>query len=104
VKLYLSGPIRGYPDENKTAFTDAAAQLRELGHEVFNPHEQPRHDGDIRACMALDCKWICEQADGMVLLPRWNTSLGARAEYRLACAIDIDIWEYSEFLARKIQP
>lgn len=38
-RIYISGPMTGLPDFNFPAFHDAAARLRERGHEVANPAE-----------------------------------------------------------------
>ena len=39
LKVYLAGPMAGYKDHNFPAFNAKAAELRALGHEVFNPAE-----------------------------------------------------------------
>ena len=38
-KLYLAGPMRGYPEDNYPHFNEMAAELRKLGYAVFNPAE-----------------------------------------------------------------
>ena len=114
MKLYLAGPMRGYPQFNFPAFHEAAAQLREEGHEVFSPAERDiaRHNGvdisagnstgceetasrlhgfDLREALAEDTQWICKHADGVALLPGWEISKGARAEYALAAALGLPI-------------
>ncbi len=40
VKIYLSGPMSGYPSFNIPAFDDAARQLRANGYQVVSPAEQ----------------------------------------------------------------
>ena len=118
MKLYLAGPMRGYPQFNFPAFHEAAAQLREEGHEVFSPAERDikRHNGvdisvdnstgcektasrlhgfDLREAFADDTAWICRHADGLALLSGWETSKGACAEYALAAALGLPVflWE-----------
>ena len=39
MRLYLSGPMTGVPDNNRPAFDAAAKRLREQGHFVINPAE-----------------------------------------------------------------
>jgi len=114
MKLYLAGPMRGYPQFNFPAFHRAAAQLREEGHEVFSPAERDiaRHNGvdisvnnstgcaeeakaqhgfNLREALAEDTDWICRHAEALALLPGWETSKGARAEYALAAALGLPI-------------
>jgi nucleoside 2-deoxyribosyltransferase len=93
VRLYLAGPMRGYPEENFPAFNDAAATLREMGHTVFNPAENSSPGTDIRVCLAVDMVWICASAEGVALLPGWRDSKGATAERALAIALGIPIFD-----------
>jgi hypothetical protein len=39
MKVYLAGPMTGYPRWNFDAFDEAARQLRSDGHDVVSPHE-----------------------------------------------------------------
>lgn len=106
MKVYLAGPMSGLPDFNFPAFHAAAAKLREQGHDVFNPAEKDEeiHDkqifkgeGDVAACeakgfslrkaLAADVKYICEEAEAIAMLPGWEFSGGARAEWALANAL-----------------
>lgn len=82
MKLYISGPMTGYPDLNFPAFNKEALRLRMLGWEVINPvdiNSDPSADwcdcicDDIRAVAAADC-------DGIALLPGWEKSPGAQIE------------------------
>jgi hypothetical protein len=116
MKLYLAGPMRGYPEFNFPAFHAAAARLRIEGHEVFSPaeHAQERvgealyqqKDGNEdelakrigvstmelrRKVFADDLGWICAEADGVALLPGWETSKGANAEKAAAEALGLEV-------------
>lgn len=111
MKLYLAGPMRGYEDFNFPAFDAAAKQLREAGFEVFNPADHDREtvaaDGrqiaelTIRECMKADTAWICDNADGIALLPGWGASTGANAEVALGRAIGIQAFYVEEWLAQR---
>lgn len=98
MKLYLAGPMRGIPDFNFPVFNRVATVLRAVGYEVFNPAEKglEKHKDAAseslafrRAVFALDTEWICQEADGIALLPLWHDSKGAKAEEALAAAIGI---------------
>lgn len=108
--IYLAGPMQGYAEFNFPLFNAVAWALREDGSTVFNPAEKDieRHDGadiskgnnegsldkvkashgfSLRAALADDLKFICEQANCIVLLPGWEKSNGAMAEHRTAVAL-----------------
>lgn len=109
MKIYLAGPMRGIPEFNFPTFHFAAKILREQGHEVFNPAERDnehhgtdisagnatgseelakeQHGFSLRDALAADCKFICEQADAIAMLPGWEGSSGARAEHALSVAL-----------------
>jgi hypothetical protein len=107
VKIYLAGPMSGYPEFNFPAFNAAAERLRAGGLEVFNPAERDieRHNGvdiskgnktgsikqamkehgfDRRAAMADDLEFIMRHADAIALLPGWEASEGANLELAAA--------------------
>lgn len=90
MRVYLSGPMTGYPRWNFDAFEDAARRLRGTGlFEVISPHEKDLDDGfdpttdgsdfDLRAALQWDVDQ-CLSADGIVLLPGWQDSSGAVIE------------------------
>jgi len=96
MRVYVSGPMRGHPEFNYPAFNATAASLRATGHIVFNPAENDA--GSLRANLASDMSWIALVADCVVMLPGWQESLGAKAEYALARAIGIQVWELEDFI------
>jgi len=116
VKIYLAGPMRHFADFNHPAFGEAARLLRALGHDVFSPAEYDLGHGfdftgqsghpselaaagfDIRKALGDDLSWICAQADGLVVLPGHQASLGARAEVATALAVGLPVWELAPFL------
>lgn len=96
MRVYIAGPMRGYVGLNFLAFDEAAAKIRAAGHTVFNPAENPAKS--LRANLAIDTNWICLVADIVVLLPGWQGSLGAQAEYALARCLGIQTIQLEEFL------
>jgi hypothetical protein len=101
MRIYLAGPMRGYPEDNFPAFMQAAGALRELGHFVMCPAEHDIGDSSpdgLRMNLAMDTTWICLVAQGVVLMPGWRDSLGAQAEAALARRLEIPCWELAGFL------
>lgn len=119
MKLYLAGPMRGIPEFNFPAFHEAAAALRAMGHEVFSPAERDieRHNGvdiskgntagdetaaaaqhgfDLRVALGEDLEWICKHAEGIALLPGWENSKGANAEFATALALGLAVFQLQE--------
>jgi Domain of unknown function (DUF5664)/Domain of unknown function (DUF4406) len=110
-RLYLAGPMRGYPDFNFPAFDAGAAGLRSADYEVFNPadHDRAQHGADVnksatgdlndvaatgfslRETLATDTSWIAAHADGIAVLDGWEGSKGALAEVALAHALGLPV-------------
>lgn len=109
MKLYLAGPMRGYPQYNYNTFEQGVSYLAWLGHKVGSPHQfdidkglvdvdyEWTHDTprgyrarrftrvdltpafEMETVLRWDFAYICE-ADGIALLPGWWLSEGARKE------------------------
>lgn len=100
-KIYLAGPMSGIPEYNKPAFMAGAKRLENAGWEVFNPILSPvsrlaqekKITGQeaYRQCLALDLKYICEEADAIFLLEGWENSAGALSEWATAKALGLII-------------
>jgi hypothetical protein len=100
MKIYLAGPMRGYPQFNFPAFFAAAKRLRAEGHEVFNPAEHDiKNYGSLknvekeykknpaqvmRDVIRKDLLWIIHKAEMLYVLPGWQKSKGVAAEIALA--------------------
>ena len=99
--LYLAGKMRGLPGLNHGAFTKGAAALRAAGHTVFNPAENglSASNEDVRRFLAVDLAWITGCAEGVIVLPGWEASRGARAEVATAHAIELPVCELAPFQA-----
>lgn len=87
--LYVCGPMTGLPDFNRTAFDEAARQLRAAGYRVLNPAETR---------LPLGAQWedymrvaIAQVAasDGIAVLPGWVESRGAQVEVETGAALAI---------------
>lgn len=85
MKVYLAGPMTGYPDFNYPAFHDYAAALRLAGHEVLNPaeHFDGRQDLPYETYMRGAIEALL-QAEAIFTLPGWVRSKGAKMEMLIA--------------------
>lgn len=60
-----------------------------------NPAETEHTEAERRKRFAEDYKFICEEAEALVMLPNWHQSNGACAEAALAMALSLPIYEYN---------
>ena len=126
MKFYVARPMRGYPEFNFPAFARVTKALRSQGHEVFNPAERDnekhgtdiskgnetgdeklaaaQHGFSLREALSADCQWICEHAEGVVLLPGWKESKGAVAESALGTALGLEIYELTSDVVGAMEP
>ena len=81
--------MQGIENLNFPAFDDAAKSLREAGWEVFSPAEHK--DFNLRSALAADLQWIALYAEAMFMLSGWENSKGAKCEWALAVALDLEI-------------
>lgn len=105
MKLYLAGPMRGYKDYNFPAFHEAAAKLRDMGHEVWSPAERDEEDGfdaskdeakPLRYYMLFDLPAVL-QSDAVAVLPGWEQSTGAKLEVHVARVCGIPVFHADSF-------
>lgn len=116
-RVYLAGPMRGIPHFNFPAFHAAAKELRARGYKVFSPAERDerllgsdfamsnangdeieaaKHGFNRRTALAVNLDWICQHADGVVLLPGWENSKGSLAERAAAEALGLEVLLFDE--------
>lgn len=93
MKLYVAGPMSGYPEMNFPAFHAEAARLRGMGFQIVNPAEI---NADPTAgwleCMRADIRELVT-CDGIALLPGWEQSRGATVEHTLARGLGLRIYQ-----------
>lgn len=107
--IYISGPMTGVLDLNRSAFQNAAQNLRGYGWDPINPHDIPVHDHGSAPCPLTSIKvnpdsdhsWQCwmrqdlvelVKCDAVAMLPGWEGSHGARAEHALSAAMGLPIY------------
>lgn len=99
VRTYIAGPMTGLPEFNYPAFNEAARQLRALGFEVENPADNPPPPcGTWKGYMRLAVRQLA-LCDRVVLLPQWQDSRGACAEFSLAKDLGLQILTLAEALS-----
>ncbi len=111
MRVYLAGPMAGFPAFNYPMFHRYAAGLRGLGHFVFNPAERDERNGvdisrnnktgdikqaeaegfSLREAMAEDTAFLCTDAEAIAMIPGWERSMGAYAEWALARALGLPV-------------
>jgi hypothetical protein len=96
-KLDVAGPMSGIPQFNFPAFFKAREDLTAMGYDVILPFDMddPKAvevayastDGKLGIslmtwgqCLARDVELICDKAGGIIFLPGWQKSRGARLE------------------------
>lgn len=112
-KIYIAGPMSGYPEFNFPAFYAAEDKLRREGWGVvFNPANKEQEKEidkeafavgdakkanaagfDFRECYLWDVSKVIE-ADAIYMLPGWEYSPGACGEHAVAVAMKRHYPEY----------
>lgn len=97
---YLAGPMTGIPQFNFPLFASESARLRGEGYKIVSPHELDSpavqqaawaspdgalHSGHIAGetwgdILARDVKVVADNVRGILVLPGWTKSRGARLE------------------------
>jgi hypothetical protein len=114
-RVYIAGPMTGIPQFNFPAFDACAAWLRGDGYDVVSPAELD--DAETRAAamaskhgfiedmrghgtwgdfLARDVKMMADDGiEGIVVLPGWDKSKGARVETfvgNAVCGLPVYLW------------
>lgn len=92
IKVYIAGPMTGYPELNYPAFAAAAERLRRLGFEVVSPAELNPITTPYREAMINDILALVE-CHHILLLDGWENSKGAALEHHIASVLGIEVIE-----------
>lgn len=88
-KIYIAGPMSGLAHFNRPAFHDAAHGVIEQGHTPLNPATLPN---GLKQSEYMDiCFAMARAADRLIMLPGWEQSAGAVAEYHYAKKLGLPI-------------
>jgi len=115
MKVYIAGPMRGYPNFNFAEFDRVRDVLTQQGHTVISPADLDRAYGiDVSNLTADDMtvefnkevirRDLCAimDADGIVMLEGWENSVGATVERQVAQWVGLPVY-YVRDLASKSQ-
>ena len=113
MRIYISGPMTGFPNQNREAFSAAAAKLRSQGHFAINPHDLTNILGTPeeieKSFQAFYCYLRSENltslalnvmsadiaavrsCEAIYLLRGWEDSRGARKELAVAIKYKLKI-------------
>ena len=95
-KVYIAGPMTGYPDFNRPAFRTAASILREMDLDVVCPADFQQGDQwEELMKHAIPQMLSC---DRVVLLGEWERSRGARLEAFIAREVGMKVETLGELL------
>lgn len=93
-RLYIAGPMTGYPDYNFPAFNEVSTFLTLFkGHEIYNPatsfggRQDLPYDTYLRHAIQM-----VTMVEGIVLLPGWNRSKGALTESHVGLSIGLQFF------------
>jgi hypothetical protein len=111
--FYLAGPMSGLPQFNFPLFREVARDLRMRGFKVISPAEldeaesvaaaMASKNGDPIAAhrswghyLSRDIKIVADQVQGIIFLPGWEKSRGARLEAMCAALCNHEFLEYRD--------
>lgn len=102
MKIYVSGPMSGLPNNNVPAFNAAAKALRAKGYRVINPAELD--DGEPcktwEDCLRRDLRALT-RCDAVATLPGWTKSRGALLELHVAKALSFEVHPVEHYLRKR---
>ncbi|MGH7745891.1 MAG: DUF4406 domain-containing protein [Candidatus Dormibacteria bacterium] len=103
--IYISGPMRGYPENNFPAFDKAKQTLSAMGYLVMSPADSdrelwkttPPEQVPLSEYMRRDLLDM-DQCDIMVLLENWENSSGTAVELAYAQYLDLPVFDFGPWL------
>lgn len=90
MRVYIAGPMMGYPEHNFPLFNHVADRLRSKGHVVINPVEVGDKHFNNDTSKATPHEFLTKDilelltCDTICLLPNWDLSCGATCEAVIA--------------------
>lgn len=96
ITYYLSGPMAGYPEFNFPMFQKAMEQLTASGINILSPHQikHAKADQPWEEFLRVDLIEMLQECAGIILLPGWPQSKGARMELDAALKLSWPVYYY----------
>lgn len=104
-RVYISGPMTGYPAFNYPAFNETAARWRAAKWYVENPAENfdGRTDLAYSTYIREDIAML-RRVDAIALLPGWEHSEGAKLEILLASKLGLECYDAHDCVNPRSMP
>jgi hypothetical protein len=90
MKYYISGKITGNEKDAFAHFERAEKFLQERGHDTVNPMKLPHNHGKVWSDYMLEDIVALMECDGILMLNNWTESKGAKIEFNIAAAIELE--------------
>ena len=90
MRLYIIGPVTGYPEDNRASFEAAALVLERAGYDAYVPHWFIPAGTDWQAAMRRSIEMLVK-CDGVAALDGFGASKGARIEADIATGIGMPV-------------
>lgn len=93
MKVYISGPVSGMPNNNRETFEHAAMIWdNTFGCVSINPLASEPEDATWEICLRKDIALLIE-CDAIAMLPGWMDSRGARLEHFIARQLGMKVYD-----------
>lgn len=115
MRLYLAGEMTNLPDWGWDEFRLDAERLRELGHEVVNPHSLHPEPPNWATTIRSGPEWLAQVrrymkddlpallgCDGIACRPGWRRSRHAQLEVMVAATCGLRIFEFADGKLRQL--
>jgi hypothetical protein len=102
MRLYISGPMTGLPENNFPAFFEAERILLDAGYEVENPATKGIVEGWAWVDYLKYDLAVLLPCDGVAVLPGWENSRGALLELHVAEALLMPIKSIEDWASNRI--
>ncbi len=92
-RIYLAGPMSGYPEHNFPAFRRETKRLRDLGYDVVSPEEINGHLHQQLPYIEYLRRDIAQLAtcDTIAFLDGWENSRGAKKEEAVGIVLEMKL-------------